>query len=165
MNNLNSVIVEGNLTRDPEEVSTPKGTPVCKFTIATNRYYKNGEQQQQQEVSFFAVETWAKLASSCSTYLEKGRGVRVVGRLKQERWTGTDEKKHERIVVVAEHVEFKPQANKTYINSEQKEEKLIGEKPDAVVEDDFAAVEVASFAAETPKGDAGKLQVKSKRSK
>ena len=115
-------------------------------------------------MSFFAVETWAKLASSCSTYLEKGRGVRVVGRLKQERWTGTDEKKHERIVVVAEHVEFKPQTNKTNLNSDQKDEVLIGTKPVVIVKDD-AAVEVASFAAESPKGDAGKLQVKTKRSK
>ena len=162
MNNLNSVIIEGNLTRDPEEVSTPKGTPVCKFTIATNRYYKNGEQQQQQEVSFFAVETWAKLASSCSTYLEKGRGVRVVGRLKQERWTGTDEKKHERIVVVAEHVEFKPQTNKTNLNSDQKDEVLIGKKPVVIVEDD-AVVEVASFAAESHEAEAGKILVKTKK--
>ncbi|NQT57471.1 MAG: single-stranded DNA-binding protein [Bacteroidetes bacterium] len=163
MNNLNSVIIEGNLTRDPEEVSTPKGTPLCKFTIATNRYYKNGEQQQQQEVSFFAVETWAKLASSCSSYLEKGRGVRVVGRLKQERWTGTDDKRHERIVVVAEHVEFKSQANKTYLSSDQKDENLSGKKPDVVVKDDFAAVELASFAAEDNMGDAGKLQIKNKK--
>ena len=113
---------------------------------------------------FFAVETWAKLASSCSSYLEKGRGVRVVGRLKQERWTGTDEKKHERIVVVAEHVEFKPQTNKTYLNSEQKEEVLIGTKPAVIVEDD-AAVEVASFAAESHEAEAGKILVKTKKSK
>ena len=156
------MIIEGNLTRDPEEVSTPKGTPVCKFTIATNRYYKNGERQHHQEVSFFAVETWAKMASSSSTYLEKGRGVRVVGRLKQERWTGTDEKKHERIVVVAEHVEFKPQANKTYLDSEQREETLIGDKPSVIVEDD-AAIEAASFAAESHEAEAGMLKVKTKK--
>ncbi len=62
-----------------------------------------------QEVSFFAVETWGRVAKSCADYLSKGRGVRVVGRLKQERWTGQDEKNHERAVLVAEHVEFKPQ--------------------------------------------------------
>ena len=154
MNNLNSVIIEGNLTKDPEEVLTPKGTPVCKFTIATNRYYKNGE-QQQQEVSFFAVETWAKLASSCSSYLEKGRGVRVVGRLKQERWTGTDDKRHERVVVVAEHVEFKPQPNKTVSGSDQKDENP-GEKEAEVTAEDNTAAEVHE-------NGSGKLQVKSKK--
>ena len=162
MNNLNSVIIEGNLTKDPEEVSTPKGTPVCKFTIATNRYYKNGE-QQQQEVSFFSVETWANLASSCSTYLEKGRGVRVVGRLKQERWTGADDKKHERIVVVAEHVEFKPQANKTFLNSDQKDEVVIGVGSDGIGGKGSAEVAPAAFAAETPDTAIGNMQGKNRK--
>jgi single-strand DNA-binding protein len=108
MNNLNSIIVEGNLTKDPKSTTTPNGRLVCKFTIANNRYYKVGE-ELQQEVSFFAVETWGRVAKSCADYLSKGRGVRVVGRLKQERWTGQDEKNHERSVLVAEHVEFKPQ--------------------------------------------------------
>ncbi|MCK5154859.1 MAG: single-stranded DNA-binding protein [Spirochaetales bacterium] len=149
MNNLNSVIIEGNLTRDPEQVTTPKGTPVCKFTIATNRYFKSGEQQQQQqEVSFFAVETWAKLAGSCSTYLEKGRGVRVVGRLKQERWVSADEKKHERVVLVAEHVEFKPQSNRNI----KKDEISIAEKSNEG--------EAVIFAAEESAGVNGKLKVK-----
>jgi single-strand DNA-binding protein len=39
MNNLNSVLIEGNMVRDPLIRSTPKGTPVCNFSIASNRYY------------------------------------------------------------------------------------------------------------------------------
>ncbi len=39
----------------------------------------------------------------------KGRGVRIVGRLKQERWTGTDGKNYAKVKIVADHVEFKPQ--------------------------------------------------------
>lgn len=107
MNNLNSIIIEGNLTRDPEYHNTPKGTPVCTFSVASNRYYKKND-EQQQEVSFISVETWAKIADSCNQYLHKGRGVRVVGRLKQDRWVGEDGKNRDRIKVVAEHVDFKP---------------------------------------------------------
>ena len=44
--------------------------------------------------------------------MRKGRGVRVVGRLKQDRWQGEDEKMRERYVVVAEHVEFHPDPNR-----------------------------------------------------
>ncbi len=110
MNNLNSVIIEGNLVRDPVVKETPGGAQVCKFSVALNRYYKVND-ERQQEVSFFSVETWNKVAQSCAEYLEKGRGVRVVGRLKQERWTGPDESKHEKVVIVAEHVEFKPRSN------------------------------------------------------
>lgn len=107
MNNLNSILVEGNLTRDPVIRETPKGTPVCSFSVASNRYYKQSG-ESQQEVSFFDVEVWAGLAETCATYLEKGRGVRVVGRLKQDRWQDTDGKPQSRIKIIAEHVEFKP---------------------------------------------------------
>jgi single-strand DNA-binding protein len=108
MNNLNSIILEGNLTRDPELTATPKGTPVCNFGVASNRFFKQDD-ERKKEVSFFNVETWAKNAENCSEYLEKGRGVRVVGRLKQDRWVGKDGKNRERVKIVAEHVEFKPQ--------------------------------------------------------
>ena len=107
MNNLNSVLIEGNLTRDPVIGESPKGTAVCNFSIANNRYYRQ-EEEIQNEVSYLDVETWAKLAEVCSQHLTRGRGVRVVGRVKQDRWTDTEGKPHNRVKVVAEHVEFKP---------------------------------------------------------
>jgi len=106
MNNLNSIILEGNLTRDPELDTTPKGTPVCRFTVASNRYYKS-EGQRQEEVGFFDVEVWSRLAETCGEYLTKGRGVRVVGRLKQDRWTSDDGAPRSRVRIVGEHVEFR----------------------------------------------------------
>ena len=111
MNNLNSILVEGNLVKDPELSYTPKGTAVCKFTVACNRAFKQDD-QLQKEVSFFDVSTWTRLAEVCGEYLKKGRGVRVVGRLKQDKWTDADGKPHSRIFIVAEHVEFKPQFKK-----------------------------------------------------
>jgi single-strand DNA-binding protein len=108
MNNLNSVLLEGNLTRDPELRYTAKGTAVCRFAIACNRSYKQDE-QRQEEVSYFDVTTWSRLAEICAEYLVKGRGVRVVGRLKQDRWEDDSGNRRSRIEVIAEHVEFKPQ--------------------------------------------------------
>jgi single-strand DNA-binding protein len=40
MNNLNSILVEGNLVKDPEVRHTEKGTAICTFSIAVNRYYR-----------------------------------------------------------------------------------------------------------------------------
>jgi single-strand DNA-binding protein len=108
MNNLNSILIEGNLVRDPELRATPKGTSVCTFSLASNRFFKQ-DSGFEKEVSFFQVETWAKLAEACSNKGKKGRGVRVVGRLKQDRWTGNDGKPHSRVAIVAEHVEFRPE--------------------------------------------------------
>jgi single-strand DNA-binding protein len=108
MNNLNSILIEGNLVRDPLLRSTAKGTQVCTFTLASNRFFKQ-DSGLEREVGFFDVETWSKLADLCYNQGRKGRGVRVVGRLKQNRWNGTDGKSHSRVTIVAEHVEFRPE--------------------------------------------------------
>lgn len=107
MHNLNSLIIEGNVVRDPVVKATPRGTPLCLFSIASNRFFKQDD-QTTQETSFFDVETWSRLAELCRENCTKGRGVRVVGRLKQDRWVGTDGNHYSKIKVVAEHIEFKP---------------------------------------------------------
>ncbi|PIE04752.1 MAG: single-stranded DNA-binding protein [Spirochaetales bacterium] len=114
MNNLNSVILEGNLTKDPVMSKTPQGTAVCRFTVASNRFYKT-QGERREEVSFFDVETWSRLAENCAEYLHQGRGVRVVGRLKQDRWKSEEGTSHSKIHIVGEHVEFRayPQSRKT----------------------------------------------------
>jgi single-strand DNA-binding protein len=123
MNNLNSILIEGNLTHDPEYRTTAKGTALCTFTVASNRYYKKND-SFEKEVGFFNVETWGKMATAHCNLGSKGRGVRVVGRLKQERWVGTDGKNHSRVVIQAEHIEWRPEI-----------------KRDVATEDTAAAVE------------------------
>lgn len=111
MNSLNSIIMEGNLVRKPETVISPKGTAICKFSVATNRYFKI-EGEDQKEVSFFDIEVWSTLAENCDKFLDKGRGVRIVGRLKQDRWVDKKGKNQAKVKIVGEHVEFKPQFSK-----------------------------------------------------
>ena len=113
MNNLNSILIEGNMVRDPLLRTTQKGTSVCNFTIASNRFYRQGSSNLENEVGFFDVEAWGKLAESCVSYGRRGRGVRVVGRLKQDRWTGNDGKNHSKVAIVAEHVEYRSDFKKT----------------------------------------------------
>ncbi len=107
MNGLNSLIIEGNMVRDPEFGETTKGTQFCCFSIATNRVYTQNN-ETTQEVSYFDVEAWTSMALLCKENGAKGRGVRVVGRLKQDRWIGKDGKNYSKVKVVAEHIEFKP---------------------------------------------------------
>jgi single-strand DNA-binding protein len=107
MDMLNLVLIEGNLTCDPETKHLANGTQVCNFSIASDRSYRQNE-STEKEVSYFDVEAWAILLLACAENLKKGRGVRVVGRLKQDRWNDTEGKPRSRIVIVAEHVEFKP---------------------------------------------------------
>lgn len=124
MNTINSIIIEGNLVRDPVLKVTPNGTAVCNFSLATNRYYTHND-EKVTETSFFDVETWADVAKQCSVDGRKGRGVRVVGRLKQDRWKGNDGKNYSRIKVVADNVAFKPQKAQTSAEmSELSQEKV-----------------------------------------
>ena len=73
------------------------------------------------EVCYVNVDTWGTLAETCGKYLRKGRGVRVVGRLRQDRWQGEDEKPRERMIVVAEHVEFYPDPNRDESSNDAEE--------------------------------------------
>ncbi|MBO5481869.1 MAG: single-stranded DNA-binding protein [Spirochaetaceae bacterium] len=110
MNNLNSIILEGNLTRDSELLEATETFKVCKFSIAVNRWYKNNKNEGVEEVSFFDVECYGKLAEHCAKKGTKGRGVRVVGRLKQNTWKDENGKTHSKVLVIAEHIEYKPQS-------------------------------------------------------
>ena len=97
--------------QDTEPSCSATVTAVCKFTVACNRAFKQDD-QLQKEVPFFDVSAWTWIAETFGAYFKKGRGVRVVGRLKQDRWTDVDGKPHSRVSIVAEHVEFKPQLKK-----------------------------------------------------
>ena len=129
MNNLNSILIEGNLVRDPQLRSTPKGTQVVNFTIASNRYYKN-EASFEKEVSFFDITAWGKLAESTYRVGKKGRGVRVVGRLKQDRWQDPEGKSHAKISIIAEHVEFRPEFAKDGTTEEAEEFTAYDDQPE-----------------------------------
>jgi single-strand DNA-binding protein len=115
---------------------------VCKFTVASNRFYKQ-EEELQKEVSYFDVTTWTRLAGVCGEYLKKGRGVRVVGRLTQDRWTDADGKGRTKVFIVAEHVEFKPQLK--FGDGSESEEKPGEAAVDEQVEEEAEAKEASNF--------------------
>jgi single-strand DNA-binding protein len=100
MNHLNSILVEGNLTHDPEYRKLPSGDSVCDFTIATDRFYAKG-----QETSFFNCEAWPSVARVLQEKgLHKGDLVRITGRIKQERWTDREGVKQAKVKICADHV-------------------------------------------------------------
>lgn len=104
--NLNSVLLEGNLTRDVLLKTTQNGSQVINFSIAVNRYYKpKNSDTFVKEVSYFDVESWFKFDQIDK--LIKGQGVRVTGRLRQDRWKDSDNKMQSKIKVVAENIELK----------------------------------------------------------
>lgn len=108
MNQLNSVIIEGNVTKQPVSKEPVPGFKVADFTIGVNRYSKDKNGNWKEEVSFIPVHVQNKMAEYAVEKAVRGRGIRVVGRLKQDRWKTAEDKWESRMMVVAEHVEYKP---------------------------------------------------------
>ncbi|HET54165.1 MAG TPA: single-stranded DNA-binding protein, partial [Ignavibacteria bacterium] len=112
MPELNSVVVAGNLTKDPVFRETTNGTPVVNFHIAVNRRYKDSTNQWQEDVCYVGVVAWNKLADSCRDRLFKGSAVLVDGEL-QSRTFKTDEGKNRTIVEIkAKRIQFLNKFNK-----------------------------------------------------
>jgi single-strand DNA-binding protein len=76
-----TIIIVGNLGKDPEMRYTPSGQAVTSFNVATSRQYTNQGGQTVKETCWFRVSVWGKQAESCNTYLKKGSKVLVEGRL------------------------------------------------------------------------------------
>ncbi len=76
-----TLIIVGNLGKDPEMRYTPTGQAVTSFNVATNRAYTNASGQKVKETVWFRVSAWGKLAETCNNYLRKGSKVLVEGRL------------------------------------------------------------------------------------
>ena len=122
MNNLNTVLIEGTLTRDPKDETTAEYSQ-CRLAVANNRYFLGRNGKWKPDPSYFYVYVFGPVADSCLKYLTKGRGIRVVGRLKQQSWKAFDGW-GERIFSIAEHIEFQPPRKKEDIPEIEPEKKV-----------------------------------------
>lgn len=112
MNQINQVLLAGNIVKaEPKE--TEQGGFVETIRVATHREYKDGVGENAVEVSYFDCEAWGNFARKIQARCTKGAGVRIVGRLKQERWKNDEGKSYANAIVVVEHIEFAPKAEKT----------------------------------------------------
>jgi len=83
-----TIIIVGNLGRDPEMRYTPGGQAVTSMNVATNRQYTASDGTQVKETIWFRVSVWGKSAESVNQYLRKGSKVLVEGRLVPDQATG-----------------------------------------------------------------------------
>jgi len=104
MEDLNSVIIIGRLTKDAELTYTNSGYPLCKFSIASNRSKKDGD-KYVDEASFFNVNLWGKRGEALNQYLLKGQQVAIGGSLKQDRWE-KEGQKQSRVVIEAKNLQL-----------------------------------------------------------
>jgi len=106
-NNLNTVTVVGNVTRDPELRYTQGGQPRCNVGVAVNRSWMNRQTNDWEErTSFFNVVVWGDMAENVGHSITKGTRVVVTGRIEQRSWETDQGEKRSVVEIVAD--EFAP---------------------------------------------------------
>lgn len=84
---FHTIILVGNLGRDPEMRYTPSGQPVTMLSVAVDDSYKNGGEKVKRTI-WLRVHAWGKLGEICNEYLRKGSKILVEGKLVADHKTG-----------------------------------------------------------------------------
>lgn len=106
MTAMNQILLECTVSQDAETTEKTLGT-VTKFPVSYTNDYKNAKGEIAKEKAFFDIELYGEYGKILGASLKKNKEIRIVGRLKQERWEDADEKMHSRIFIIAEHIDFK----------------------------------------------------------
>ena len=101
---VNSVVIMGRLTFDPELRTTPSGVSVVRFQVACDRnYQKSGE---ERKADFIDVTAWRQTAEFISRYFRKGSMIAVEGSIQTDSYTDNNGNKRKSVTVVANNVSF-----------------------------------------------------------
>lgn len=108
MASYNKVILMGNLTRDPELRYTPSNMPICKFGLAVNRRFKDGQSGEwKEEPTFVDVTIFGARGEAFSKYHTKGKPCFIEGSLRLDTWEDKNGGgKRSKLYVVADTWEF-----------------------------------------------------------
>jgi single-strand DNA-binding protein len=100
MSDINSVVLVGRLTKEPELHSGE--TARTKFSIAVSRY----SSKKDEVVSYFNCVAFGKTAETIASYVHKGHRIGVEGSIQQNRWTDAEGNKKQSVDVVVRSIMF-----------------------------------------------------------
>ncbi len=103
---MNSVILVGRLSRDPEVRYTPSGLAVARISVAVNRPPSKNAQENQPTADFIDVTAFGKTAELIERFFTKGKWIGVQGRIQNDNYTNKDGVKVYRNTVFADRIEF-----------------------------------------------------------
>jgi single-strand DNA-binding protein len=103
---INRVTLTGNLTRDPELVTTAGGLTICKLGLAVNARRKNQTGEWEDKPNFFDVTVFGAQGDNAGKYLAKGRPVAIDGKLDWSSWETPDGQKRTKVQIIADQVQY-----------------------------------------------------------
>ena len=100
---MNHITIHGRLTKDPELRQTQSGVPVCNFSVAVDRVYKNGEDKQ---TDFFNCVAWRGLGELIARNFHKGKEILVSGEMQSRKYEAGDGSTRTAWELVASNMDF-----------------------------------------------------------
>ena len=101
---FNLAVLTGRLTADPELKYTQNNVPVCSFSIAVDRRYKQGEERQ---ADFINITAWRSTAEFVSKHFSKGSMIGIEGSIQTRRYVDKETGKNRTAFeVIANNVQF-----------------------------------------------------------
>ena len=83
---VNKVILVGNVGKDPDVKYSPNGTPIAKFSLATNEKFKESSGEWQERVEWHSIVAWQRLAEIVGEFVTTGSKVYIEGKLQTSSW-------------------------------------------------------------------------------
>lgn len=99
---MNVAIIMGRLTADPELRKTQSGLAVCKFTVACDRYSKNGD----NAADFIWCIAWRNTADMIAKWFSKGKMIAVEGSIQVDNYEDKDGNKRTATSILVNRVNF-----------------------------------------------------------
>ncbi len=101
---INSVVLIGRLTADPELKTTAQGTSFCRFSIAVDREFTR--QGEERQTDFINIVAWRQNADFISKYFNKGKLIGIQGSIQTGRYTDRDGNTRNSFDVVVNRASF-----------------------------------------------------------
>ena len=126
---LNKVFIAGRITQEPELRYTPKGTPVVRFTVATDRRYKDEMDQWQSVPIYIDVVAWSNQAESICKIAHKGTAILVEGRIDMRSYVDSNNNNRKVFEIIADHIQSLEWAPRTEAEGVEEEVPLPEDEP------------------------------------
>lgn len=130
MQNINHVVIAGNLTRDPELKVTQSGTSVLSFGVAVNDSRRNRQTGEWEDYpNFVDCHVFGNQADALSRILRKGMKVTIDGKLRYSSWE-RDGQRRSKLEVIVNDVELPPRQQQSQPQPEyQPQQQQMGNYP------------------------------------
>ena len=102
----NHVQLIGNVGQEPTVTNLESGKKVARLSLATNENYKNGLGEKQTDTNWHTIVAWGKVADIIEKFVDKGREIGILGKLKTRSYTTDDGNQRYVTEVVANEILF-----------------------------------------------------------